>query len=199
MKYFALVMSCLLISLFQTSSLNPQVSAAAFSKLPPAALQDSDHGGKIESKYDGFSHETVATLSKMKVTCANRKGNFKDSCVSMSASLHCPGTQLDYVRFARLQLIFQTKDWDQRHSLDQRTLSVVADGETIGLGQMELVSQNVDTLMSEVLQATVPYNTFKRIAFAEIVEMQVGKSRFELRTDNLAALRDLNNRVKLGQ
>ena len=199
MKYFALILSCLLITLLQTSSLTPRASALAFPKPRPAGLQDYNHGGQIESKNDGFSHETVATLRKMKVTCASGKGNFKDSCVSMSASLHCPGIQLDYVRFATLQLIFQTKDWDQRHPLDQRTLSVVADGETIRLGQMELVSQNVDTLMSEVLQATVPYNTFKRIALAEIVEMQVGKSKFELREKNLAALRDLNNRVKLGR
>ncbi|HEY5885341.1 MAG TPA: hypothetical protein VIT88_11675 [Pyrinomonadaceae bacterium] len=155
-----------------------------------------DHCGRIESKYDGFNHETIITLKKMKVTCDGTKGNFKDACVSMTASLHCPGIQLDYVRYARIQLIFQSKDWDQRHPVEQRDLSVVADGETIRLGRMGLLSQSTDVMMTEVLEATVPYKTFLKIMNAQVVEMQVGKSRFELRGNNLMALRDLNNRVK---
>lgn len=159
--------------------------------------QAPDHGGKIESRYDGFNHETIVTLNKMRITCGRVKGNFKDACVSFVAALHCPGIQLDNVRYASLQLIFQTKDWDQRHPLDQRQLSVVADGDTLRLGQMKLVSQNVDTLMTEVLEVTVPYAVFTKIARAQAVEMKVGNTEFELRQQNLAALRDLNNRVKL--
>jgi hypothetical protein len=158
--------------------------------------QTADHGGKIESKYDGFSHETIVTLNKMRITCGSVKGNFEDACVSFVAALHCPGIQLDYVRYASLQLIFQTKHWDQRHPLAQRQLSVVADGETLRLGQMKLVSQSVDTLMTEVLEVTVPYAVFTKIALAQAVEMKVGNTEFELRKQNLAALRDLNNRVK---
>lgn len=163
-----------------------------------AAVNES-HGGQIVSKYDGFSHETVVTLKKMKVTCAGTPGKFKDACISIEATLHCPGVQLDYVRYATLQLVFETKDWDQRHPLDQRDLSVVANGETLRLGRMQLLAQNVDTLMSEALQVKVSYAAFKQIALAEIVELQVGKSRFELRDKNLAALRDLNNRVKFAK
>ena len=158
--------------------------------------QAPDHGGKIESKYDGFSHETIVTLNKMRITCGSPKGNFKDACVSFEAALHCPGIQLDYVRYASLQLIFQTKDWDQRHPLNQRQLSVVADGETLRLGQMKLASQSVDTLMTEVLEVSMPYAVFTKIKRAQVVEMRVGKTEFELRPQNLAALRDLNNRVK---
>ncbi len=154
-----------------------------------------DHGGKIESKYDGFSHETIIALKKMKVTCDGTKGNFKDACVSLTASLHCPGIQLDYVRYARIQLIFQSKDWDQRHPIDQRELSVVADGVTIRLGRMGLSGHSTDVMMTEVLEATIPYKTFLQMANAQVVEMQVGKSKFELRENNLMALRDLNNRV----
>ena len=162
----------------------------------PAKSQAPDHGGKIDSKYDGFRHETVLTLNKMRITCGNVKGNFKDACVSFVASLHCPGVQLDYVRYANLQLIFQTKDWDQRHPLNQRQLSVVTDGETLRLGQMKLVSQSVDTLMTEVLEVAVPYAVFTKMVRAEVVEMKVGNTEFELRQQNVAALRDLNNRVK---
>jgi hypothetical protein len=173
------------------------LSFLALTCLQPAAysLPADDHGGNIESKYDGFSHETIITLKKMKVTCSGSKGNFKEACVSVVASLHCPGIQLDYVRYARLQLIFQTKDWDQRHPLDQRELSVAADGDTIRLGQMTLSSQSTDVMMTEVLEVMIPYNTFKKIANAEVVEMKVGKSVFELRQKNLLAFRDLNNRV----
>ena len=163
----------------------------------PSVVQSPEHGGEIESKYDGFNHETIATLKKMKVTCASTKGTFKDACVKVSASLHCPGIQLDYVKHASLQLVFETKDWDQRHALDQRNLTVVADGTTVRLGRMRLVGLNTDTLMTEVLEVTMPYKTFRQIALAQVVEMQVGKSRFELRDKNLAALRDLNNRVRL--
>jgi hypothetical protein len=132
----------------------------------------------------------------MRITCSRVKGNFKDTCVSFVAALHCPGIQLDYVRYTRLQLIFQNKAWDQRHALAERQLSVAADGETFRLGQMKLVDQSVNELMTEVLEVDVPYAVFKKIALATAVEMKVGNGEFALREQNLAALRDLNNRVK---
>jgi len=158
-----------------------------------------DHGGNIVSKYNGFGHETVVTLRKMNVTCAKFHENLKQSCVSILATLHCPGVQLDYVSQVTLQVIFETKDWDQRHPLDQRDLSVVADGETLRLGRMELAALHTDVLMTETLETKFPYSVFKKMALAEIVELQVGKSTFELRKKNLAALRDLNNRVKFAK
>lgn len=164
---------------------------------PEAFAAEDDHGGEIVSKYDGFNHETVVTLRKMKVTCASTRGNFKDACVSIVASLHCPGIQLDYVRYATLQLVFEAKDWHQQHPLEQRDLSAVADDQTYRFGRMDFVGQNVDTLITETLQIKLPYNTFKKIVLAEFVELQVGNTRFELRKKNLAALRDLNNRVKV--
>lgn len=159
--------------------------------------QKVDYGGKIDSKYDGFTHETTITLQKMKITCGSMKGGFKDACVSLVASLHCPGIQLDYVRYVTLKLVFQTHDWDQRHPLDQRSLSVVADGVTYRLGQMRLESQRTDTLMTEVLEVTMPYATFLKMAKAEVVEMKVGPSQFELRPQNIMALKDMANRVKV--
>ena len=157
------------------------------------------HGGQIFSRYDGFNHETLVTLKKMKVTCTGTRGNFKDACISIVATLHCPGVQLDYVRYATLQLVFETKDWDQRHALDQRELSVVANGETLRLGRMDLLAQNVDTLMTETLQISLPYAAFKKIALAETVELSVGPSSFALRDKNILALRDLHNRVKFAK
>ena len=51
----------------------------------------------------------------MRINCGARKGlksTLKETCMSFVASLHCPGVQLDYVRYAKLQLIFETKNWD---------------------------------------------------------------------------------------
>lgn len=174
-----------------------QGTQAARPSAPSALLaQASDHGAKIDSKYDGFNHETIVTLNKMRITCGSVEGNFKDACVSLVAELHCPGIQLNYVRYARLQLVFQTKDWTQRHPMAERQLSVVAGSETLRLGQMKLISQSLDELMTEVLEVDVPYAVFKKIALAPVVDVKVGNNEFELRPKNLSALRDLNNRVK---
>ena len=162
-----------------------------------------EHGGKIETAYDGFAHETVVSLRRMSVTCGMAKQSiFKGVCVSLQASLHCPGKQLDYVRRATLRLTFETKNWDARHPLGQRDLSAVADGETVRLGRMSLASQGVseswlaeDT--KETLEVELPYEAFLKLARAAYVELSVGKTTFVLRDKNVAALRDMNNRVKL--
>ena len=188
----------LLISIFALSAVvtQPCERNQFFGANEAFAAGSEDHGGEIVSKYDGFNHETVVTLKKMKVTCAKLHENFKQACVSILATLHCPGVQLDYVREVTLQVVFETKDWDQRHPLDQRDLSVVADGETFRMGRMELAGLHTDVLMTETLEIKIPYSIFKKMALAQAVELQVGKSKFELRVKNLAAMRDLNNRVK---
>jgi len=187
---FALVLS--LQPAYGTSFKPTTLGKSLVATLP----QTPDHGGVVELKYDGFTKETVVSLGKMSVSCAGVKGNFTDACVYMAASLHCPGIQLDYVRHVNLQLIFETKDWGERHPWEQRELTVVADNTTLRFGRMRLVSlKNVP--MTEILEVDVPYQMYKKIANAETVEMQVGKSRFQLREKNIAALLDLNNRVKL--
>ena len=191
----------LLFAIFVMSAVvsQPYGRNQPFSANEAFATETQDHGGEIVSKYDGFSYETVVTLKKMNVTCAKLHENLKQSCVSILATLHCPGIQLDYVRQVTLQVVFETKDWDQRHALDQRDLTVVADGETFRLGRMQLAGLHTDVLMTETLQREIPYAIFKKIALAEIVELQVGRSTFELRDKNLAALRDLNNRIKFSR
>jgi len=163
------------------------------------------HGGKIETKYDGVARETVVELKRMQVTCELARGlesTVKGVCVSLQVSLHCPGQQLDYVRHAVLQLTFETKDWDKRHPLDQRDLTVVADGELLSLGRMRLAAQAqgvseswTATDSKETLEARVPYEIFKKIARASRVEVSVGRTAFGLRDKNLSALRDLSDRV----
>ena len=78
---------------------------------------------------------------------------------------------------------------------------MVTDGERLPLGTMSLVKQDMDTnqlidVMKEVLEVALPYPTFQKIARAQVVEVKVGRTTFELGEKNLAALRDLNNRVK---
>lgn len=164
-----------------------------------------DHGGKIEMNYDGVAHETVVALRRMSVTCEMAKGSeaiLKGVCISLQAALHCPGKQLDYVRRATLRLTFEAKNWDARHPLGERDLTAVADGETIRLGRMELASQGVSEGWfaedaKETLEVSIPYEAFLKLARSTYVEFSVGKTAFTLRDKNVAALRDMNNRVKL--
>src|SRR5688572_5734126 len=165
------------------------------------------HDGKIETNYDGFKDETVVALGRMVVTCEAVRGlqsTLKGVCVSLQASLHCPGKQLDHVRRATIRLTFEAKNWDSRHPADERELRAVADGETISLGRMRLLSQGVsegwfaeDT--KETLEVSVPYESFLKLARAGYVELSVGKTSFAMREKNIAALRDMNNRVKVSR
>ena len=187
MTRILLVLSCAALLVFQPVGVKPQTPAA-----PPK------HGGKIETRYDGFNYETVMRLRKMKVNCDGFKDKFKDACVSIEVMLHCPGTQVNYVKQVTLQVVFENKDWIHFHGPEQRHLSVVIDTETLKLGRMSPVSTNEpgswDTKV-EMLELKIPYATFKKIATAQSAEMQVGKDVVELRDKNLAALRDLNSRV----
>ena len=186
MKKLVLVMGCAAVLVIQ----------------PPAALpqeqQTVQHGGNIETKYDGFNYETVMRLRKMKVSCDGFKDKFKDSCVSIDVALHCPGTQFNYVKRVTIQVVFENKDWVHFHPPDQRNLSVVTDTETLRLGTMANVSNSTpgkwDT-KAETLEATIPYEAFKKMAASQSVEIQVGRDSVQLREKNVAALKDLNSRV----
>ena len=185
MKKVLLVFGCVAVLLFTSAGVKPQD-------------QPVKHGGKIETKYDGFNYETVMRLQKMKVSCDGFKDKFKDSCVSIEVSLHCPGTQLNYVKYVMLQVVFENKDWVYFHPPDQRDLIVVTDTETLKLGTMAPVMKNQagtwDTKV-ETLELKIPYATFKKIAMSQAANIQVGRSQISLREKNLLALRDLNSRV----
>jgi hypothetical protein len=185
-----LVFACGVIFLFQ--------SATKADSMVDQTSYDANHGGRIETKYDGFNLETVIRLQKMSVTCSSFKEKFKDACASIDVVMHLPGAQLDKVRYVTFQIIFETKNWDQAHGFDQRDLSIVADLETFRFGRMRLVPRT-NTLLSETmvetLETTVPYPIFKKIAMAQFVELQVGRSRVQLKEKNRAALRDLNSRI----
>ena len=187
MKTILLVFGCAAILLVQPARAIPQT--------PPEPVK---HGGKIETKYDGFNYETVMRLRKMKVNCDGLKETFKDACVSIEVSLHCPGTQVNYVRHVMLQVVFENKDWVHFHPPDQRDLIVVTDSETLRLGRMNPVSTSRpgtwDTKV-EILEAKISYENFKKIALSQTVGIQVGSDALELREKNRAALKDLNNRV----
>ena len=185
MKKILLAFGCVAFLLFPSAGVRPQE-------------QPVKHGGKIDTKYDGFNYETIMRLQKMKVTCDGFKDKFKDACVSIEVSLHCPGTQLNYVRYVMLQVVFENKDWVHLHGPDQRELVVVTDTETLKLGKMAPVLKNQagtwDTKV-EALELQIPYATFKKIALSQSVGIQVGRSQVSLRDKNLMALRDLNSRV----
>jgi hypothetical protein len=157
-----------------------------------------NHGGKIETKYDGFALETVMKLRRMKVSCDGFKDNFKEGCASIEVALHCPGTQVSHVGKVTLQLVFETADWHQSHAPNQRDLSILVDSETIRLGRMSLMVSEASEWGEkkvETLAATIPYDVFKKVVASQSVEIKVGPSTVSLRDKNLLALRDLDSRI----
>ena len=180
---------------------------AAQASNPSASSVPLEHGGKIETAYDGFARETLITLKHMSVNCGGGrgfKGAFKGLCISLGVTLHCPGRQLEYARRATISLTFESKDWDARHPPNERQLSAVADGETLRLGRMNLAAHGASEgwlaeASNETLEVSIPYETFLKLARADYVEFSVGKTTFALRDKNVAALRDVNNRVRLPQ
>lgn len=188
MKTILLVLGCAAVLLIQPANAQPQS--------PPEPIK---HGGKIETKYDGFNYETVMRLRKMKVNCDGLKNTFKDACVSIEVALHCPGTQVNYVRHVTLQVVFENKDWVHLHPPDQRDLTIVTDTETLRLGRMTPANANRPgdwETKIEILEAQIPYAQFKKMALSQSVEIQVGNGAgVELREKNRAALKDLNSRV----
>jgi len=188
MKRILLVLSCAAVLVFQPAGARPQSTQT----------QPVKHGGKIETRYDGFNYETVMRLRKMKVNCDGFKDKFKDACVSIEVLLHCPGTQVNYVRDVTLQVVFENKDWVHFHAPDQRDLAILTDTETLRLGRMSPVRKDQpgtwDTKI-EVLEAKMPYAVFKKIAISQSVEIQVGRDALELRANNIAALKDLDSHV----
>jgi len=187
MRRILLVLSCAALLVFQPTGAKPQT--------PQTPVK---HGGKIETRYDGFNYETVMRLRKMKVNCDGFKDKFKDACVSIEVMLHCPGTQVNYVKQVTLQVVFENKDWVHFHPPDQRDLILVTDTETLRIGRMSPVAKDTpgtwDTKI-EILEAKMPYAVFKKMVMAQSVEIQVGRDAVELREKNIAALKDLNTRV----
>jgi hypothetical protein len=194
MKKVLLVLSCAAVLVLPAAAVKPQSTQTR----TQTEAQPVKHGGKIETKYDGFNYETVMRLRKMKVNCDGFKDKFKDACVSIEVLLHCPGTQVNYVKEVTLQVVFENRDWIHFHPPDQRNLTVVTDTETLRLGRMSPASKDTpgtwDTKI-EILEAKMPYAVFKKMAMAQSVEIQVGRDAVELRGNNIAALKDLNSRV----
>ena len=189
MKRIVFALGCAVMLLLQSSPVRTQ---------QPSPQKPINHGGKIETRYDGFSYETVMRLKKMKVNCDGLKDKFKDACVSIEVLLHLPGQQLNFVKTVTMQVVFENKDWVHFHGPDQRDMAIVTDTETLHLGRMSPVSTNTpgswDTKV-ETLEIKIPYKTFKKIAHSQSIELRVGKSAVEFREKNLMALRDLDSRV----
>ena len=135
----------------------------------------------------------------MKVSCDGARDMFnKDECVSIDVTLHFPGSQFNYVRNVTLQVIFENKDWVRIHPLEQRDLSISTDSQTLRFGRMQLITNKKPGTWDskiEVLEATIPYDAFKKMAQAKQVEIKIGPGAVTLRDNNIAALRDLDTRV----
>src|SRR4051812_26043396 len=83
MKRFV-TLCCVLLTL--AAGVCAQAGARGPAQTPAPAPTPLNHGGKIETAYDGFAHETIVTLKRMSVTCEMAKGSesiLKGVCVSL--------------------------------------------------------------------------------------------------------------------
>ena len=79
----------------------------------------------------------------------------------------------------------------------ERTLQFILDGEPLKLGPMPSVKEVTTghSLVTQGLMLNVPYETFKRITSAKKVDVNLGPLRFQLTSQNLQDLRDLQTRM----
>jgi hypothetical protein len=86
---------------------------------------------------------------------------------------------------------------DKIKSAPLRDLIFLVDGEELNLGLMETTSQqtNMD-LRLETLEASLPYDSFVKLANAKIVEGKLGTAKFRLTDSNLNFMRSFASRFK---
>ena len=78
----------------------------------------------------------------------------------------------------------------------RKVILVVGCGVVFLFGSAGAVPHGLPTMGGALtLEATIPYNVFKRIAQSQSVDLQVGRDAVTLSYKNRAALRDLNSRV----
>jgi hypothetical protein len=101
-------------------------------------------------------------------------------------------------------LAFRSLSQDEVKFASDRQLIVTADGSRLNLGEMLVTDRRVDsgiqmrdtTFYRETLELPVPYESFVNVANATKVNMRVGKTEFELSTDQRESLRVLAKKIQ---
>jgi hypothetical protein len=135
---------------------------------------------KIEATYDKFKDVTTLSLEYMEV----REG------VGLGAAAFAKGRGYPSTSTPVVLMFSIWSEWNEQwHCLHGCEVVFLVNEQRMRLG----VAKNGDPQIGrggviEVIGVTLPYETFRRIAFADSVEFQVGTDEATLKQNHLAAL-----------
>ena len=151
---------------------------------------------KIEGK---FAIARFDQDDRTTVTLAHQKAGGENACgIWVSAGYTFQGKPV--TKPASVYISFVRDSADEPRMLKsetERTLKMTIDGEVVLLGVMRSVKEVITgyTLATQGLLLPLPYVTFRRIADAKKVEVQLGPLQFFLTETNLRDFRDLERRM----
>jgi hypothetical protein len=158
------------------------------------------HSGKFQAAHDNVQDRTVVAFQPYVV-----KANFQDpsESVAITAGFIHPGRTLaSRPQFIEFGVLSQARNGWEFEQEKERELTLVIDGETVGLGGMKLITARRFQLgvgrlyYREDLSHTMPYEGFVRMAHAKKVFVKVGKIELKLKTEHLEVMRDLISRAE---
>jgi hypothetical protein len=161
---------------------------------PPPGVPPEKTFGKATAYYTkGFDAMEVASESWV---IGNSNGPFMDDRLLMTAYFRSPGKML--ARPQSMHFVFESHSQALKYGSD-RKLQILVDGIEFASGETLITHSECRPRIpcEEVMKSPeLPYNSFLQIINAKKVEMRLGPTGFELRQENIEALRDLDRIVQ---
>lgn len=153
------------------------------------------HNANIETVYNKEKDETKVELKRMSVSVVTFPNNPQ---LHLTAYFTYPGKDRAKPESVVLGFVaFSTNHvWKFK---DERDLFAMLGSEKLSLGTAELLdSRNQSDYVKEVMAMYVPFETFVRVVNfdKDRLNMQLGNVKFELKKNELEALRDLASRAE---
>jgi hypothetical protein len=152
-------------------------------------ISTQDLEDQIETEFNGFSNETIVRLKKTSLNCDSISGMLKKKCYGLEVSVHYQGQQRKVASKVKIRLTAENKDW---HNEAERSLQIVADKVRYDLGTMKLLStQSKELTQVDILEQTISYPLFLKIASALTVKIKLGDKTMNLKPRIIAALKEI--------
>lgn len=156
--------------------------------------QSSSVPPKVATEYDRFTDETKVGVSTTveNYTVKIPFGEMQEFLILIAWFSHRGQTLTAPPTMVRIAFRSQARAWRFGEGTELRG---IVDGERIALGRMGYTQTNLGAGHIEVLQVDVPTRTFIKLARSKSVELRIGSKELKLRTQDLAALISLANRI----
>lgn len=177
----------------------------AKSTVPPK--KNYKYDGKIVTTYDPAKAQTIVLIQLMEIKEAevaefvnvySPTGRTFDR-LEITWFFAYPGKALTTPKYVSVGFHYMAEHPEKYES---RKLMAKIDGERVELGQMDEMAQRELVNMhgrpnyfQGLLEMTIPYELFLRLANAKKVKMKLGDFDFDLSKDHLNAIRDLASRT----